>query len=280
MSSEALNQKFLYIPKAAVIASVVLHVSVVLMFVTVQVLDYFGVHLFKHPVINTKEIYQDFIQVDVVALPDQMFGEKTDTTLPVVEKPAAVEEPKPLAKTPEEPVLESPDQMVEQDKKAQAEKVKKEAEAEKKAKAEKQKMEQEKALKRLQEEANRDAALKALAQKSGKKGRAQLKGNKVSQGTSATGLIGTPSDRWGSLLRQRILENFSVFQWQQKKKIQAIVFIRIFPNGRIRERKIVKPSLDPTYNASVLRAIDASQPLPIPDDPALLEEGVNLVFEP
>ena len=76
------------------------------------------------------------------------------------------------------------------------------------------------------------------------------------------------------------MENLNLYQWQKKRKIEAVVFLRIFPNGRIRERKIVKASTDSTYNASVLQAIDASQPLPVPDEPSLYDEGINLVFRP
>ena len=282
MSSEALNQRFLFIPKSALLASAILHGLVLFSFITVKILDHFGIHLFSKPLLNTKELYQDFIQVDVVALPDQMFGEKVDTALPVVDKPAQAEEPKPVTKEPEPEKIVAPDEMVNPEvdakKKAAAEKEKKVAEA--KAKAEKQKVEQENALKKLQEEASREAALKSLAAKSGKKGRASLKGNRLSQGTGTSGMVGTPSDRWGALLRQRILENLNLYQWQKKKGIEAVVFLRIYPNGRIRERKIVKPSMDSTYNASVLQAIDASQPLPVPDEASLYEEGINLVFRP
>lgn len=282
MGSEALNQKFLYIPKIAWIASAILHGSVVFLFLAAQILDHFGIHLFNKPMIDTREMYQDYIQVDVVALPDQMFGEKTDTTLEVVEKPAAIVEP-PAPEVEAAPPVEEADAMAEQiaaetEKKALQEKAKKEADAATKAKAEKQKAEQEKALKRLEAEASRDAAMKALAA-AGKKGRAQLKGNKVSQGTGTTGKIGTPSDRWGSLLGQRIKENFTVFQ-RQNKKLQIVVFIRVFPNGRLREKRIVKPSPDAAFNAAALRAIDASQPLPVPDDPSLFDEGINLIMTP
>jgi len=279
MSTEALNQRFLHIPKSALIASAILHGLVVLSLITVKILDHLGIHLFSKPLINTTEMYQDFIQVDMVALPDQMFGEKVDTTIPVVANPAAAETPAEETKTPD-PAIAAPDDMVEPNaEKAKAEKAKKEAEVAK-VKAEKQKAEQEKALKKLQEEASREAALKALAQKAGQKGRAALKGNRVSQGTGTTGRIGTPSDRWGALLRTKILDNLNLYQWQKKKKIEAVVFLRILPNGRIRERKIVKASSDSTYNASILQAIDASQPLPVPDDPSLYDEGINLVFRP
>lgn len=278
MSSDTLNQKFVYLPKAALFASAILHGGLFFLFVTAKVLDHFGLNLFRKPPIDTHSMYQDFIQVDVVALPDQMIGENVDTSQPVVETPAAEPEPVPEAKAAD--TMESPDIMaekIEADKKAAEETKKKEA-AEK-VRVEKEKQEREKALKKLAEEASREAALKSLA-KSGQKGRGQLKGNKLSQGTATAGMIGTPADRWGSLLKQKIRENFSIFQWQRKKKLEAIVFIKIYPTGRVRERRIVKPSPDSTYNASVLQAIDASQPLPIPDDPTLYEDGINLVFRP
>lgn len=281
MSSEALNQKFLYIPKSALVASGILHGCALLFFVTVQILDHFGIHLFAKPLISTTAIYQDFIQVDVVALPDQMFGEQFDMSQPVVENPAKAIEPVPDANTPEAVTAED---MVEQDamaeKKAAEEKAKKKEAQIAKEKAEAQKKEQEKALKRLQEEASREAALKSLAQKSGAKGRGQLKGNKVSQGTSTSGMIGSTSDRYGALVKQAIQQHFSIYAWQKKKALVAVVSIKIFPNGRVRDRRLVKASPDSTFNSSVLQAIDAAQPLPIPDDLALLNDGITLEFRP
>lgn len=281
MSSEALNQKFLYIPKSALVASGILHGCALLFFVTVQVLGHFGIHLFAKPLMSTKEIYQDFIQVDVVALPDQMFGEQFDVSQPVVENPATSPEPVPDAKALDEvktdDMIAAEDAMAE--KKAAEEKAKKEAQVAKE-KAEKQKKEQEQALKRLAEEASREAALKSLAQKSGAKGRGQLKGNKLSQGTATSGMIGSPSDRYGALVKQAIQQHFSIYAWQKKKALVAVVSIKIFPNGRVRDRRLVKASPDSTFNSSVLQAIDAAQPLPIPDDLALLNDGITLEFRP
>lgn len=278
MSSEALNQRFLYIPKSALVASAVLHVVVLLCFVTVQVLDHFGITLFAKPSVAVKQVYQDFIQVDVVALPDQMFGEQFDVTQPVVEKPATSDEPLPDNESSQSATSEEMvEAEAEAEKKAAEEKSRKEAQA---AKEKAQKVEQEKALKRLQEEARREAALKSLAQKSGTRGRSQLKGNKLSQGTATTGMIGSPADRYGALVKQAIQQHFSIYAWQKKKSLVAVVTIKIFPNGRVRDRRLVKASTDATFNSSVIQAIDAAQPLPVPEDLSLLEDEMTLEFRP
>ena len=55
--------------------------------------------------------------------------------------------------------------------------------------------------------------------------------------------------------------------WQKKKNPVTVLHMEIFPNGRIRERKIVKKSTDSRFDNMVLSAVDQAQPLPVPDDP-------------
>jgi colicin import membrane protein len=274
MSSEALNQRFVYIPKTALIGSLIFHLTLLLAFVTVKVLDHFGIHLFKpHPL----EIYQNYIQVDVVGLPDQLINEKksVDPTLPTVDKPKAVPEPAPKdVVKPEEP-LKSADDIMAEKKKAE---LKKKEEA-KRVADEKEKKERDKALKKLQDEAKREAALKALA-RNGKTGRNKLAGNMLSKGTGASGAIGTASDAYKALIYQRIKEHFNVYAWQRKKGLVSVVNFEILSNGRVRQKKVIKSSVDPLYNSAVLQAIDEAQPFPLPEDKSILNSGITIEFKP
>ena len=271
MSSEALNQKFIYIPTSALIISCVFHFCLLLAFVTVKVLDHFGIHLFKpHPL----EVYQNYIQVDVVGLPDQLINEKKsiDPTLPIVDKPKTVVEPA-IKETekPEEPVKSDEDIMAEKKKTAK--------EDAKRLAEEKEKKERDKALKKLQEEAKREAALKALAH-NGKSGRSKMAGNMLSKGTGASGAIGSASDAYKALIYQRIKEHFRVYAWQRKKGLVSVVNFEILSNGRIRQKKVVKSSVDPLYNSAVLQAIDEAQPFPLPEDKSILNSGITIEFRP
>jgi outer membrane biosynthesis protein TonB len=50
--------------------------------------------------------------------------------------------------------------------------------------------------------------------------------------------------------------------------------------GRIREKKIVQTSKDALYDNAVLQAIVSAQPFPIPEDLAILNEGIEFEFKP
>ena len=194
-----------------------------------------GVSLFQKKEI--KEPYQSFIQVDVVALPDQLPKDmgNIDMSQPVVEKPAV-----PVAK-PEAPVT-PPDLMKLPDKKMTKD------EADKKSKKEKLE-EQSKALKRLQDEARREQALKALAEKAGQRGRGKLAGNRLSQGNSSVGMIGTASDQYRALVSDAIRKHFNIYLWQQKKgALVADIYLEVYPNGRVKARRVVKASSDPLFD--------------------------------
>jgi TolA protein len=140
--------------------------------------------------------------------------------------------------------------------------------------------EQEKALKRIQEDAAREAALKNLSAKQGKSGRQKLAGNILSKGTATTGAIGNAKDRYTGLVHEAIKEHFNIFPWQRKKNLSALVRLDIFPNGRVRARRIIRKSADPLYDSAVLKAIDSAQPLPIPDDIAIISDGLVVEFKP
>lgn len=280
MAAGFLDNGFLKLPPASLIFSLVLHAFLPLLFVTASYLADQGLIPFLSPKKLDKNLYQNFIQVDVVALPDELINEKkrVDMSLPVVDTPAkALEEVK--ATTPEEtltdPNLSSKD-AEEALKKAQEKK----AAAERLIKEKKRIEEQEKALKRIQEDAAREAALKSLAAKEGRSGRKKQSGNLLSKGTATSGMIGTAKERYTGLVHEAIKEHFNIFPWQKKKSLLTVVRIDIFATGRVRGKTILKRSGDTIYDSAVLRAIDAAQPLPIPEDMSIVSDGIVVEFKP
>lgn len=265
MSSSSTTQRFVSVPFSSIIVSLLGHFGVLALLVSLHLVD--GISIFRKREI--KEPYQSFIQVDVVALPDQMPKDmaNVDMSQPIVDKPAVIIEKSVSAPTPAD-VMKMPDKKVakeEQEKKQRQEALEQQA----------------KALKKLQDDARRDQALKDLIGKPGKKGRAKLAGNILSQGNSAVGMIGTASDQYRALVSDAIRKHFNIYLWQQKKgALITDIYIEVFPNGRVKAKRVVKPSADPLFDSAVLQAIDSSQPLPVPEDVSLLKEGFQITFKP
>ena len=83
-----------------------------------------------------------------------------------------------------------------------------------------------------------------------------------------------------ALVVQKIREKFNIYNWQQKKALVAVVHIELFPTGRVRSTKILKRSSDRLYDSAVLQAIQEADPLPAPDDPSVIEGGLDFEFRP
>ncbi|NBX68144.1 MAG: TonB family protein [Proteobacteria bacterium] len=265
MSSSSTTQRFVNVPISSVLISLLGHVAVVFLLVSLHLVD--GISFFNKKEI--KEPYQSFIQVDVVALPDQLPKDmaNVDMSQPIVDKPSTVVEKVQAPPTPAD-LMKLPD--------------KKGAKEDQEKKTRQEILEQQaKALKKLQDDARREQALKELMGKPGKKGRAKLAGNMLSQGNSAVGMIGTASDQYRALVSDAIRKHFNIYLWQQKKgTLVTDIYIEVYPNGRVKAKKVVKPSTDSLFDSAVLQAIDASQPLPVPEDISLLKEGFQITFKP
>lgn len=269
-TAEATQQDFIYIPKAALIASVILHLLVPAGWLTVRGLEALGIQIF--PKTHIKDIYQEYVQVDLVGLPDIAIKdlEKLDPTLEEVDKPAEVKED----------VEEKEDDLMalEAQKKAAAEKEK--AEQEKLAKEKAKKLadeEKKKALKQVEEELKREQAMKALLNE-GKKGRQKLKGNIVSKGTAVIGNLGTPKDQFTAIVMAKIKEKFYIMPSQRDRGLTNTVHLEMYPTGRVRSKRIVTPSADRIFDSAVMQAIEDAQPLPIPEDLSLINGGITVTF--
>lgn len=258
------STEFLGLPKRAFIFSLVLHLFLFIFLLTFSTDQ--GAALLRMLIGGKKSEVsaQSFIQVDVVGLPDELINQKVNPLLPEVSEPSskAVEKSTPKA-------AEKSDIMEEA--KSSKEKQKKELE---------RKKAEDKALQLAKQEAEREQALKGLQNKMGKKGRGKIKGNMLSEGTASSGMIGTAKDKYVGVLTESIKQQFNVFSWQQKKDLVAEVQLSLLPNGRVRWRKITKPSRDVMYDSAVLQAIDDAQPFPVPEDKGLLQEEITINFKP
>lgn len=257
-------QIFLNIPRSALVASLFLHGFLVLFLAIISSGPANSLLELLTGEKKTETSYQSFVQVDVVGLPDQLVNEKMNPLLPEVAKPEVKSTPV------KETIKTDPDVMEEQNNKREKEK----------KKAAEKKLEEEKAMKLALEEAEREQALKGLQSKGSEKGRGKLKGNKLSEGTSTTGMVGTAKDKYVGILTETIKQQFNIFSWQQKKGLMAEVRLALLPNGRVKWRKIVKPSRDVMYDSAVLQAIDDAQPFPIPEDKGLLKDEITINFKP
>ncbi len=257
--TDSLRQGFLYVPIPALAISFAIHGTIAALLITMHVTGFLNVDRRE----AKKSLYQDFIQVDVVALPDSLPNQKKimEMAQPIIERPAPITESLP----PSNPdIMELP-------------KTKTKVGQEKTQVQD----EQDRALRELEKEASREQALKNLALNREKTtGRAQLKGNVLAQGNAMTGDLGTSKDLYDARIRRAIQEHFNVFSWQKKKELVTIVHLELFSTGRVRKKEIISSSKDPLYDAAVLQAIDRAQPLPVPADLSLIANGITVEFTP
>lgn len=263
---EMASNQFIHIPKPALIISLAFHLLIGFLVVFVSSTD--GTSLAELIFGKKKDISaQSFVQVDVVGLPDQLINERINPLLPEVPKPGtSTQKPTVEAKPSQKDIME--DALT---------KTKKEKNTKQKDSREK---DQEQAIREALEEAQREQALKGLQTKAGNKGRGKIKGNILSEGTSSSGIVGTAKDKYVGILTESIKQQFNIFSWQQKTGLVAEVKLMLLPNGRVKWRKIVKPSRDVMYDSAVLQAIDDAQPFPIPEDRGLIQDEITINFKP
>lgn len=267
---ETFRNNFVSVPKSAFVFSVLFHLGIAFSFISLSVFSPGTLaDLFSQKKLS-ENVYQSFVQVDVVGLPDELADQRLNPLLPEVANPE-------ISKEVTKGKSESKADVMEEIKSTKEKEQHKQQAAKKEAE---RKKEQEQALNAALEEAKREQALKGLQTKSGQKGRGKIKGNIVSQGTSSTGAIGNAKDRYVGVLTESIKQQFNVFSWQQKNGLMAEVKLMLLPNGRVRWRKIVKPSRDLLYDSAVLQAIDDAQPFPVPEDKNLINDEITINFKP
>lgn len=281
LSTRTADQQFLYVPKAALITSIVIHISLPIFFIVIKILEVQGIHILPIDPPKIQEPAEELIQVDVVALPDLTAQElkNIDPTLPVSKDAKA-----PTPATPSESELEesaAEEMILTKQKAAERAKLKQKNREERlekiknAAKAKDLQKQKATALANLEKEAARAKALEALSES-----RPALAGNIASEGTSTSGVIGGSKDKYIAILTQTIRKNFNVFAWQKSKNLSNLVVLEITPEGLLRSVKITQPSGDRVFDSAVIRAIRAIKAFPIPEDLTIIADGIEVEFRP
>lgn len=194
------------------------------------------------------------IRVDIVGLPEKM----TELPPPLKEKvpdpaPAVKETVKELPKKPE-PAPEKPKGPT-----VDLEKNKKPKKADFKdaQKSALEKLKQREALERIAAEVGRENS-KAKPQ--------VVRGNKVSEGNSLTGLDRAAYDRYFDDIKAKVGGNFNLPQWLAEAKLRAQVTVLIDDRGFVIKKTIRTSSGNEVFDAKALEAVESSSPFTAPPE--------------
>lgn len=208
------------------------------------------------------------VRVDIVGLPDKLDPnslppkpEAKENPKPAKPEPSPVEkaaEKKPEPKVEPKPEVKLPTKTAKKDDGVNLEKVKsKQNDAMEKLKAMA-------AIEKLKEEAKKPAPVSGSGKTDAPA--APIKGNQLSPGTALTGLSKLQHDTYGADLDRHIKQHWTLPDWLAKRDYKAQARVYIDSRGNIVDRKIVKSSGNPDYDAEVLSALDKSSPLPAPPE--------------
>lgn len=216
------------------------------------------------------------VRVDFVALPDKdpQLGpageEKPAPTEKMAETPKdAKPEPKSEPKKAEPKVSEKPVEKV-------ADKVKKPAE--KTESKNNLKDQQNAALQRL---SALSKIKKMKASDSNKPEGVTVKGNRVSEGNSLTGVEKIEYNRYLSDLDLHIKKNWHLPEWLTDKNLTAAIFLRFDEKGQIVEKKLIRSSGNKDFDNEALQAVTNSVPFPAPPENLISyfqSQGIELRF--
>lgn len=206
------------------------------------------------------------VRVDFVALPDKdpQIGPPGEEK-PAPEKPAepvkeAKPEPKPPVKVAEKPAEKASEKPVEKPKKSDL------------------KDQQSAALQRL---SALSRIKKSKAADASKPEGVTVKGNRVSEGNSLTGVEKIEYNRYLSDLDLHIKKNWHLPEWLTDKNLTAAIFLRFDENGQILEKKLLRSSGNKDFDNEALQAVASSVPFPVPPENLISyfkSQGIELRF--
>ncbi len=109
-----------------------------------------------------------------------------------------------------------------------------------------------------------------------------IKGNQISPGLSLSGDAKEASEaHYYDILRDRLLENWTLPPWIGRQNFDAQVQIYINAQGKLQRLKFLKPSGSSQFDNLIKRTIDLSQPFPFPPQElktSLLTHGILIGF--
>lgn len=239
--------------------SLIAHASLILFMII-------KVSLFTKPEINLSEA----IRVDMVGLPEKYNPAEKSTDLPEkIEKPAerVVEEkkeevkPEPKVEAKPEPKAKPEPDTVKLDK------------AKQKQKSAFEKLKKLSAIDKIRDQVQKEKTAAEMAK--------ILKGRMIAKGTAITGLDKIQSENYLVQLDALIKSKWQLPQWLIGKPLKTKVLVKIEPDGRVRDKKVVQTSGSPTYDEYCLQAIDKATPFPkVPEKftEVFSEDGVLFGF--
>ena len=210
------------------------------------------------------------VRVDFVALPDKdpQIGPPGEEK-PAPEKPAEpVKEEKPTPK-PEVKVAEKPAEKLTEKAKKTPEKPDSKTNLKDQQSAALQRLS---ALSRIKKNKAADAS---------KPEGVTVKGNRVSEGNSLTGVEKIEYNRYLSDLDMHIKKNWHLPEWLTDKKLTAAIFLRFDEKGQILEKKLVRSSGNKDFDNEALQAVVSSVPFPAPPENLISyfqSQGIELRF--
>ena len=250
--------------------SLIAHATLILVMVV-------KVSFFSKPRLDLSEA----IRVDMVGLPEKYNPAQKSTDLPEkIEKAAepVVEEKKPEPKVEAKPESK-PEPKAEPKETKPDPKAKPETDS---IKLDKAKQKQKAALEKLKK---MSAVDKIRQQVQNEKTAAEtakiLKGRVISKGTALTGLDRIQSDNYTGQLDALVKSHWALPQWLIGKPLKTRVLVKIEPDGRVSDKKVVQSSGNPTYDDYCLQAVTKASPFPkVPDKftEVYAEDGVVFGF--
>ncbi len=109
-----------------------------------------------------------------------------------------------------------------------------------------------------------------------------IKGNQISKGTSLSGdARESMQSGYFDLIRDSLVEFWSLPPWLKREKLAAVVVIRIDPAGNILSSKFTKSSGNPQFDEAILATLRDAQPLPRPPKElvdSLADNGLTVGF--
>lgn len=233
--------------------SLIAHISLIVFMII-------KVSFFTKPQLNLSEA----IRVDMVGLPEKYNPAEKSNDLPekIEKQPEPVADTKPEEKKPE-PKVEAKPEEKKPEPKAQAKPDSKAKPDNDAVSLNKSKQKQKEALEKLKKmSAIEKIRQQVQNQKAADAAAKVLKGRVLSKGTSPTGLDKIQSENYLVQLDALIKSKWALPQWLIGKPLKTKVLVKINPDGRVADKKIVQSSGNPTYDEYCMKAIENASPFP------------------
>lgn len=223
---------------------------------------------------STVKPFEKSVKVDVISMP-----EKNQKIIKKIEAPTEAKKPmeqkeKEVTKKAEEPKKKATAAPKVEPKKTIVEKSKPVE-----PKVEEVKISEQDAFKKLEAlkaQKEEEEALKNFAQKEN-----EIKGNRVSKGSSLVGVEKLEYTNYKEILHGAVSADWQLPQWLLESDLKAVVEIKIDSDGNLVYKNLVQSSGNKIYDEKVMEAILSAAPFDPPPEKfkgVVLYEGVTLTF--